>query len=123
MYSKNYATINLTKAGVVTKSQIGDIFPIGHEGMTRIRIDLVGTFHAVGTLTFTLQTSPDLVNWVDSKAATTVVGTDATFRTITLLDAVAGDQTYLPLARNCRMVVTATNAGDTVEMTGIFVQQ
>ena len=121
---KNYAQAELlTIAGVVTKSQIGSIFPISHQGSTNFRVDIVGTFHAVGTITFTLQTSPDNVNWIDSKDGATVVGTNATLKTITLQTTVAGDQQFLPLAQACRLVATTTNAGDTISVTGIFVQQ
>lgn len=131
MYHKNYATINLTKSGVVTNSQVGDIFPIGREGMRCLRVDIVGTFHAVGTITFKLQTSPDNVNWIDSKSATAITGGDATLSKIALIDTYAGvaggspagDLQYLPLAHICRLVVTSTNAGDTVAITGIYVQQ
>lgn len=132
MYHKNYATINLTKSGVVTNSQVGDIFPISSAGMKCIRIDIVGTFHAVGTITFKLQTSPDNVNWIDSKPATAITGADATLSKIALIDTYAGtasdtllkgDLVYLPLAHICRLVVTSTDAGDTVAVTGIYVQQ
>lgn len=131
MYHKNYATINTSKSGVVTDSQVGDIFPISSAGMKCVRIDIVGTFHAVGTITFKLQTSPDNVNWIDSKPATAITGADATLSKIALIDTYAGvagatpagDLQYLPLAHICRLVVTSTNAGDTVAVTGIYVQQ
>ncbi len=66
------------------------------------------------------QTAAGVDIWEDSKTiAITTVATDTLF-TIKLLDTVAGDQTYLPLAPRGRIAIT-TAAGATVSVLKIFV--
>ena len=123
MRSRNFATINKTASGVHTSPQVqlGDLFPLSHVGALNLRIDLLGAVHAVGSVIFMLQTSPDNINWVDVKAAATITGADSTWSVIRL-NAVT-DNTLLPMAHMGRIMVSMSNAGDTVSLTGIIVQE
>jgi hypothetical protein len=57
--------------------------------------------------------------WEDSKTVT-ITANDRYY--IKLNIEVAGDQTYLPLLNECRLVVT-TGTGDAVTVTGVYVLQ
>ncbi len=106
-----------------------DGFTIEQGKSLRVDIQLATATAAGGnTVTFTLQTSPgqDTAGndvWVDVKAATALaanVTAPGSYITIRLLDTVAADQPFLPLAGKCRVVAT-TGATATAVVQNVFV--
>lgn len=99
--------------------------PFTIEKGRQIRIDiLLATVTASGgnEVTFKLQTSPGqntagAAVWVDVKSFTALAANTAApgaYITLRMLDTVAGDQPFLPLAGMCRIVATTAGAGTAV---------
>jgi hypothetical protein len=70
------------------------------------------------SVTATVQSTSGGGNWVASKASAAITSTG--WKSITLLETVAGDQTYLPLRPIIRLVAT-TAAGDSLTITDVIV--
>ncbi len=97
----------------------------------QIRVDILlntAATSAGNELTFKLQTSPgqdtakNLV-WVDVKSFTALASTitaPGSYVTLRMLDTVAADQPFLPLAGQCRIVATTAGTGTAV-VGGVYV--
>ena len=126
-----YTSSNVVKDGVsqvvgasITNSVLigkgpRDCFAIQPAFMRGICIDVVCTSVTAGAgITLKLQTRySNVQSWVDS--VTVAVSGNGTF-TLKLLDTIAGDQTYLPLRSEGRVVVTTT-AGSTLSVDAIYI--
>lgn len=111
-----------TISGIVTNRPITvEGFPITAGGATKGLIIKVKTSAAtvVGTVTVKLQTAlgPD---YRDEKTA---VISAAGIVYIKFLDTVAGDQAFLPLLNKGQVVLTTTNAGDSVTIQSVEILQ
>lgn len=129
-----FTSINAVKDGasvVVAASQTDavltgkgprDCFAIQPAFMRGLCIDVVCSAVTVGAgITLKLQTRySNSQAWVDSKtAAVTADGTVS----ITLLDTVDADKTYLPLRSEGRVVVTTGGSGAAVTVSAVYVPQ
>jgi hypothetical protein len=99
-----------------------DCFAIQPAFMRGICIDVVCSAVTVGGgITLKLQTRySNAQSWVDS---VTVAVTAAGTFSLKLLDTIAGDQTYLPLRSEGRVVVTTGAASASVTVDAIYVPQ
>lgn len=104
---------------VVSGEGAQDSFNIQIPFLTSFRLDLVCSAVTVTTaITAKLQTRfSSQESWVDSKTAS-ITGNGVA--TISLLDTVAGDQSFLPLRPLARVVIT-TGASDAVTVDAIWV--
>jgi hypothetical protein len=125
MNSYNPKSVLLNKkaqviSGVVTKQAISEPFPIRAEGSRNFVVRIKASGHAdTGTISCLLQTAIG-TDWEDSKSVT--ITADGFF-VIKLNVQTAGDQTYLPLLANGRVVISQTHADDDVTIDEIFVLQ
>lgn len=107
-------------SGVVTNSVLTKEFPITAGGSRHLVVKVKASgVTVVGSITAKLQTAID-GEFVDSKTVT--VTANGNFY-IKLMAETAGDQTYLPLLRSGRVVLTTTNAGDAVTIDSVSVLQ
>lgn len=107
-------------SGVVTNQVVSRPYPITAGGSLHHVIKVVASgVTVVGSVTAKLQTAIGS-DWVDSK--TVAITADGNFY-IKLNVEVAGDQTYLPLLNQGRVVITTTNAGDAVTISDVQVLQ
>lgn len=98
-------------SGAVTDSPVSREFPISAGGALFNAVKIVAAgVNVAGTITAKLQSAvgPD---WVDAKTVT--ISGNGNFY-IKHNNAVAGDQTYLPLLNRGRIVITTTNPADAV---------
>jgi hypothetical protein len=109
-FTKSVPVLNSAVVGVVTNSPITDRFVVEHGKAFRFDVGISG-YVAGGTKTLTLQASYDGSTWVATKTATVTANGQYTFK---FLEAVAGDQTYLPFPTFARVVITMDNALDEV---------
>lgn len=85
-----------------------------------VKILVASSTVAVG-ITAKLQTRMSVdAGWEDSKTVAITTGASNSLFTIKLLSTVAGDQTYLPLAPEGRLVIT-TGAGDSCVITNAWI--
>ena len=96
----------------LTNEPISAVFPVSAGGARMMAVSIT-TGTNVGTVTAKLQTAMYGTEWEDRKTVTLTAGAGDVFY-ITLLDTLAGDQTYLPLFDKCRVVVTTAGASSTV---------
>lgn len=109
---------SITVGASQTDVEIGPAFAIRGDLITAFLVDIESSAFTLGAgITVKLQVrSSNLQAWADSKTASaTAVGTT----TIKLLDTIAGDQTFLPLKPQARVVVT-TGAGSSITVSNIF---
>lgn len=121
---KNYALSSLTASGNAT-TQVGQSFPITHMGARGLRVDIVANVSAYtsGNIVFKLQQSADNINWSDVKSSANITSTGDKLVSLLMLDTVAADQTYMPLAQMGRIVAVTAHADNALSVSGIFVQQ
>lgn len=119
-WAPNNVEIVKTYSGVLTNEPISKEFPITAGGSKNMVIKVkASAVTAVGTLTLKLQSA--LGNdWVDAKT-TTISSAGSVY--IRLNIEVAGDQTFLPLLNKGRIVLTTTNAGDSLALTSVEILQ
>lgn len=119
-WAPNNVEIVKTYSGVLTNEPISKEFPITAGGSKNMVIKVkASAVTAVGTLTLKLQSA--LGNdWVDAKT-TTISSAGSVY--IKLNVEVAGDQTFLPLLNKGRIVLTTTNAGDSLALTSVEILQ
>ena len=117
--AQNYA-LGSAVSGVVTNSVVSKAYPITASGALHhvIKITASGVT-VVGGITAKLQTAIG-GDWVDSK--TVAIAANGIVY-IKLNVEVTGDQTYLPLLNQGRIVITTTNAGDAATISDISVLQ
>lgn len=117
--AQNYALGNPV-SGVATNQVVSKAYPITANGALHHVVKLVASgVTVVGTITAKLQTAIGN-DWVDSK--TVAINANGNFY-IKLNVEVAGDQTFLPLLNQGRIVITTTNAGDAATIAEIDVLQ
>lgn len=108
-------------SGIVTNQAISvEGWPVTAGGSKAMVIKVkASAVTVVGAITAKLQTAigPD---YVDSK--TVAISATGAFY-IKLLDTVAGDQTFLPLLNKGQVVVSSTNAGDTLTIDSVEILQ
>lgn len=95
-----------------TNTPISLVFPISAGGARMMAVS-VTTSTTVGTVTAKLQTAMYGTEWEDRKTVTLTAGAGDVFY-ITLLDTLAGDQTFLPLFDKCQVVVTTAAASSVI---------
>jgi hypothetical protein len=118
-WSANDYALSTTVSGVQTNAVVSKEFPISAGGALNMAIKLAATATVVGSITAKLQTAIG-DDWVDAK--TVAISATGNFY-LKLNIEVAGDQTYLPLLNKGRLVVSNTNAGDSVSFSSISVLQ
>jgi hypothetical protein len=108
-------------SGVVTDQLLSlDGWPVTAGGSLNMVVKIkVSAATAVGTITAKLQTAEGN-DWQDSK---TVSITGAGVFYIKLQTSVTLDQPYLPLLNKGRVVVSTTNAGDSVSVSSVAILQ
>lgn len=121
---KNGAAVTANTAGTatLTGSEARDMFYVPAKFATSFVADVRVTATVVATgVTLKLQTrfSKDEA-WQDSAAAITVANGFTGVKTFRLLDTVAGDQQYLPLRPEAR-IVAVTGAGDSITVDAVWV--
>jgi len=114
LISKN-VIVDGTIGASETDTVISSVFEISGLDSTDIVIDLIyDDAVAFTAITAKLQSSPDQVNWIDSKTVSITAATaTTTLKSIELLVARAADQEFLPLRKFCRVVITS-GTGDSV---------
>lgn len=119
--SKDVAITGKVVSGIVSNQQITvDAFPITAGGSRNMVIKIkTSAATVVGTITVKLQTACGS-DWVDSKS-TTIAAAGSVY--IKLLEALSTDQQYLPLLNQGRVVVTTTNAGDSITLQSVEILQ
>lgn len=108
-------------AGVRTNFPVSRAFRLSAGGATQA-VAIKVSFSAVtqvGTLTLKLQTAVG-EDWVDVKSQTFTSTVPAYIK---LNNAIAGDAALMPLLSKGRVVLTTTNAGDSVTVTAVEVVQ
>lgn len=111
---------SITVAAVQTSFPISQEYPVTPGGSRNCVIKIkTSAITVVGSITAKLQTAIG-ADWVDAKTAAITVTGDTYIK---LNVEVSGDQTYLPLLNRARVVITNTNAGDTITVTAVDVLQ
>lgn len=108
-------------SGIVTNGLVSlEGWPVTAGGSLNMVVKItVSAATVVGTVTAKLQTAIGS-DWQDSK---TVSVTGAGVYYIKLQTSVTADQPYLPLLNKGRVVVSTTNAGDSVSISEVMVLQ
>lgn len=118
--SRDYKLSSAAITGIVTDRVISSVYPITAGGALNQVIKIkTSAATVVGTITVKLQTAIG-DDWVDSKT-TTIAAAGSVY--IKLNIEVVADQTFLPLLNQGRIVLTTTNAGDSVTLSSIEVLQ
>ncbi len=109
-------------SGVVTNNPVSKEFSISCGGATvGIVIKIaVSAVTVVGSVTPKLQTAIGN-DWIDVKSGAAITVAGNTY--IRLMSTIGADAAVMPLLNKGRIVVTTTNAGDTVTISGIEVLQ
>ena len=105
-----------------TDSPLSVTFEVSGEDSRVLSVDILYADAVVATgITAKLQTSPDSLNWIDTKtvAITGAVAT-TTLKSITLNPEVVGDQGFLPLRKYCRVVISS-GAGDSATIDACYI--
>jgi len=106
--------------GVVTKQRVSQVFAITPNGSRALRVDIkVSAVTVAGGITAIVQ----VVNPAGAVDTKSVAITAAGEFSIKFLDTVVADQTYLPLAAHAQIVLTTTNALDSVHFDSMIVTQ
>lgn len=107
-------------SGIVTNLPVSAEFPITAGGSLNIVAKITAIdVNLVGSITAKLQTAIG-ADWVDVKSVSV---TSNGIYYIKLNVQVTADQPHLPLLNKGRVVLTSTNAGDAVTITGLNVLQ
>lgn len=108
-------------SGIVTNELLSlEGWPITAGGSLNLVVKIkVSAATAVGTITAKLQTAIGS-DWQDSKTVA-ITGSGVVY--IKLQTSVTADQPYLPLLNKGRVVVSTTNAGDSVSVSEVMVLQ
>lgn len=119
-WAPNNVEIAGVVSGVVTNQPISRPFPITAGGSKNFVLKIkTSAATVVGTITAKLQTALG-DDWVDSK--TVVIAASGNVY-IKLNVEVTADQTFLPLLAKGRVVLTTTNAGDSITLTSVETLQ
>ena len=111
---------NASVSGVVTNQVVTSPWPVSTNGSIHHVVKIVTAgVTVVGSVVAKLQSAIGS-DWVDSKTVT-ISGNGVFY--IKLLAEATGDQTYLPLLNQARVVLTTTNAGDAVIISDIEILQ
>lgn len=111
--------VNLV-TGVVSNQVVSKEFALTAGGSLNLVVKVKAALVTVaGAITAKLQTAIN-GDWVDSKTVSITASGDFYIK---LNVEVSGDQTYLPLLAAGRIVISQTNAGDTVTISQISVLQ
>lgn len=113
-WSAKDVAIPATKTGVLANQPLSAEFPLTAGGAVQgLKVKITtSAVTQVGTVTLKFQTANGS-DWVDTKSAT-ITASGITY--IKFLAADASDQTYMPLLNKGRIVLTMTNAGDSVSI-------
>lgn len=105
-----------TVSGVATNSPISQEYRVTGGGSQYHVVKInVSAITVVGSVTAKLQTAIGS-DWVDAKTATLTTTGPAYIK---INNSASGDQTYCPLLNRARVVITTTNAGDTVTVSSV----
>lgn len=103
-------------AASLTDEPITEVFRLEGLDATAFRIDFSASA-VTGSIDIKLQTRmSDDVAWADAKTGA-IAATGVT--SLKLLDTVAGDQPFLPLGGQCRVVATS-GAGEALTLDGVY---
>jgi len=119
-WSPRSIEIARTYSGVQTNNPISAEFPITAGGSRNMVLKITtSAATVVGTVTVKLQSAIGS-DWVDMKS-TTIASAGSVYLRLNI--EVAGDQSVLPMLAKGRVVLTTTNAGDSITLSGIQVLQ
>ncbi len=111
-------------AGVIANAPISKPTQVSELACRALRVDIeVSAITVVGSITAKLQhKSPNGAAWVDMTGANATLALTTTgTATITQLVERAADQANMPIRQQIRVVVSNTNAGDTVTVDNVWV--